>query len=171
MMLQRYLADQFEAALLQLKNEINSYTHKENVWRIENQIANSGGTLAWHLIGNLNHFICGVLGNTGYVRHRDKEFTDCNIPTSKLMKEVDELSYRVKNIVANLTDGQLNAPFPLNDGKPAKITVQRLVQLLAHLQYHVGQINYHRRLLDQPVSLPDDVQQLDQPNTLAHHKN
>src|SRR6185295_2819888 len=168
-MLQQYIADQYEAALLQLKNEINSYTHKENVWRIENQIANSGGTLAWHLIGNLNHFIGAALGNTGYVRQRDKEFSDRNIPTSKLMKEVYELTYRVKNIVANLTDEQLYADFPLKDGKSGKITVERLVYLLAHLQYHVGQINYHRRLLDQPVSLPDDVQQLDQPNTMAHH--
>src|SRR6185295_3618266 len=164
-MLQQYLADQFEAALQQLKNEINSYTHKEHVWHVKGQIANSGGTLAWHLIGNLNHFIGAGLGNSGYVRQRDKEFSDRDIPTSKLMKEVDELAYKVKNIVSNLTDEQLYGEYPLKDGKPAKITAQRLIQVLAHLNYHVGQINYHRRLLDQPVSLPDEVQQLDQPNT------
>lgn len=160
-MLQEYLAEQFEAALLQLKNEINAYTHKEHVWQVSGQIANSGGTLAWHLIGNLNHFIGAVLGNTGYVRNRNAEFADRNISTSKLMKDVDEISYRIKMIVPNLTDGQLFGEYPLKDGKPAKITAERLVQLLAHLNYHVGQINYHRRLLDQPVSLPDDVQWLD----------
>lgn len=170
-MLQEYLSEQFESAILQLKNEINNYTHKERVWEVENQISNSGGTLAWHLIGNLNHFIGAALGNTGYVRQRDKEFSDRNIPTSKLMKEVDELAYRVKSIVSGLTDEQLFGEYPLKDGKSGKITVQRLVYVLAHLNYHLGQINYHRRLLDQPVSLPDEVSQLDQPNTLARHHN
>jgi Protein of unknown function (DUF1572) len=170
-MLQQYLATQYEAALLQLKNEINSYTHKEHVWEVRNQIANSGGTLAWHLIGNLNHFIGAALGNTSYVRERAKEFSDRDIPTSKLMKEIDEVMYRTKVIIEGLTEAQLFSEYPLNDGKPAKITAQRLIQVLAHLTYHVGQINYHRRLLDQPVSLPNDVQQLDQPNTMAHQKS
>ncbi len=170
-MLQQYLATQYEAALLQLKNEINSYTHKEHVWEVKNQISNSGGALTLHLLGNINHFIGAVLGNTGYVRQRDKEFSDRDVPTGKMMKEVDETIYRVKNIISNLTDAQLYGEYPLNDGKPAKITATRLVQVLAHLNYHVGQINYHRRLLDQPTSLPDETHELDQPNTLAHHSN
>jgi uncharacterized damage-inducible protein DinB len=169
-MLQQFLAIQFEAALLQLKNEINSYTHKEHVWQVKNQISNSGGTLALHLIGNLNHFIGAVLGNTGYVRQRDKEFSDRDISTSKLMKEIDEAIYRVKLIIGGLTDEQFYGKYPLQDDKPMKLTSERLIHILAHLNYHIGQINYHRRLLDQPVSLPDYVQQLDQPNTMAHQK-
>ncbi len=168
-MLSEYLVIQFEAALTQLKYEINSYTHKEHVWEIENQIKNSGGTLALHLTGNLNYFVGTVLGGTGYVRQRDKEFSDRNVSTSAIMKDIDELNYKVKNIIGGLTDEHLYGPYPLNDGKPAKSIVERLVQLLGHLNYHIGQINYHRRLLDQPVSLPDDVNRLDQPNTTAHH--
>ena len=167
-MIQQFLTNHFETALQQLKNEINNYTHKENVWKIDGQIKNSGGTLCLHLLGNLNHFIGAVLGNTGYVRQRDNEFSDRDVPTSKMMKEIDELMYRVKTILPALTDEQLNGPYPLNDGKMWKITSDRLAQLLAHLNYHLGQINYHRRLLDQPVSLPDEVHQLDQPNTVAH---
>jgi uncharacterized damage-inducible protein DinB len=170
-MLQQYFAQQYEAALLQLKNEINSYTHKDHVWELKGQILNSGGTLALHLTGNLNHFIGAVLGNTGYVRQRDKEFSERNVPTGKLIKEIDELTYRVKNIISNLTDEQLFGEYPLKDGKEerlGKTTIQRLIYFLAHLNYHLGQINYHRRLFDQPVSLPDEVEKLDQPNTLAH---
>jgi hypothetical protein len=169
-MLQEYFAQQFEAALLQLKNEINSYTHKDHVWEVKGQIANSSGTLALHLIGNLNHFIGAGLGNTGYIRQRDKEFSERDVPTGKLIKEIDELTYRVKNIISGLTDAQLYGDYPVKDGRSPQFTAQQLVRLIAHFNYHLGQINYHRRLLDQPVSLPDDVQQLDQPNTMAHHQ-
>ncbi|MGB3073839.1 MAG: DUF1572 family protein, partial [Chitinophagales bacterium] len=138
-MLQQYLADQFESALIQLKNEINSYTHKENIWRLKGDIKNSGGTLALHLIGNLRHFIGATLGNTGYVRQRDAEFNDRDVPSSEIIKNIDELTYSVKVIVGNLTQEQLFGEYPLKDGKPAKVTSERLIQLLAHLQYHVGQ--------------------------------
>ncbi len=163
-MLQQHLAEQFESALIQLKNEINAYTHKEHVWEIRGDIKNSGGTLTLHLLGNINHFIGAVLGNTGYVRNREAEFADRNVPTSKLMKEVDECAYRVKNIISNLTDAQLLGDYPLVDGKQWKTTDARLIQLLSHLNYHLGQVNYHRRLFDQPVSLPDEVMQLSYKN-------
>ncbi len=160
-MINQFLAGQFEAALLQLKYEISSYTHKENLWALHNDIKNSAGTIALHLIGNLNHFVGATLGNTGYIRNREVEFTERNVPSSKLMKEIDEVTYRVKIIVGNLTDADLSNEYPLKDGKPATKTVERLVHLLAHLNYHLGQINYHRRLIEQPVSLPDDVDWLD----------
>ena len=69
-MLQQYLANQFEGALIQLKNEINSYTHKEDLWKLKGDIKNSGGTLALHLIGNLHHFflqlwVIAALSGTG----------------------------------------------------------------------------------------------------------
>jgi uncharacterized damage-inducible protein DinB len=166
-MLQQFYAGHFETALMQLKNEINSYTHKDNLWKTAGSIKNSGGTLCLHLLGNLNHFIGAVLGNTGYVRQRDREFADRDVPTGQLIREVDELTYRVKTILLNLSDAELNGPYPLNDGKMWKTTADRLMQLLAHLNYHLGQINYHRRLLEQPVSLPDDVVKLAQPNRSA----
>lgn len=170
-MLQQYLAQQFESALLQLKNEINSYTHKENIWEVHGEIKNSGGTLVLHLLGNLNHFIGATLGNSGYVRNREAEFSERNISSSAMMKSTDELMYRVKEIVGNLTEAQLFGEYPLKDGKPAKITVERLVQLLAHLHYHLGQLNYHRRLLEQPVSLPDGVDRLEKRNPVMQPYN
>lgn len=160
-MLQQYLANQFESALIQLKNEINSYTHKEDLWKLKGDIKNSGGTLALHLIGNLRHFIGMALGNSGFVRNREAEFNDRNVPTSAIMKAVDELTYSVKTTISQLTQEQLYGEYPLKDGKPAKITVERLIQLFGHLQYHIGQINYHRRLLEAPVSLQDGVEKLE----------
>ena len=160
-MLQQYLANQFEGALIQLKNEINSYTHKEDLWKLKGDIKNSGGTLALHLIGNLRHFIGATLGNSGFIRNREAEFNDRNVPTSAIMKEVDELAYSIKTSISQLTQEQLHGEYPLKDGKPAKITVERLIQLFGHLQYHIGQINYHRRLLEAPVSIQDGIEKLE----------
>lgn len=163
-MLQQYLAGQFEGALIQLKNEINNYTHKENIWQLKGEIKNSGGTLALHLIGNLRHFIGATLGNTGYVRNRDAEFSDRNIPSSEIMKNIDETAYSIKTIISNLTDEQLYGPYPIKDKNIADTTLTRLVHLYGHLQYHVGQVNYHRRILEAPVSLPDGVLKLEKRN-------
>jgi hypothetical protein len=98
------------------------------------------------------------------VRNRDAEFADRNVSSSKIMKDIDEITYSVKMIITNLSDEQLYADYPLKDGKAAKVTVERLFQLLAHLSYHVGQVNYHRRLVEQPVSIADGVESLDRQN-------
>lgn len=42
--------------------------------------ANSIGHLVLHLTGNLHHFVGGQLGKTGYVRDREKEFTEDRLP-------------------------------------------------------------------------------------------
>ncbi|MCS6991502.1 MAG: DUF1572 family protein [Chitinophagales bacterium] len=159
-MLQQDLAQQFEAALLQLRNEINAYTHHDRLWKTDGDIKNSGGTLCVHLIGNLSYYIGAVLGLSGYQRNREQEFAGNPVPSGSLIKQIDELLYQTKTTIASLTDDQLFGNYPLNDGKPWKTTVARLLHLLAHLNYHLGQINYHRRLLDPPVSLPADVNKL-----------
>lgn len=159
-MLQQHLAQQFEAALLQLKNEINAYTHSQRMWQIAGDIKNSGGTLCVHLLGNLNHFIGAVLGHSGYQRNREQEFSGQPVAAARLIKDIDELSYAIKTILLQLTDEQLYGPYPLQDGKPWKTTEARLLQLLAHLNYHLGQINYHRRIMDPVTSLPADVARL-----------
>ena len=44
--------------------------------KLESDISNSGGNLALHLIGNINHFFGANLGGTGFVRKRDLEFSN-----------------------------------------------------------------------------------------------
>jgi uncharacterized damage-inducible protein DinB len=156
-----HLARQFEAALLQLKNEINSYSRPALVWQLHGEIKNSGGTLCLHLLGNLNHFIGAILGNSGYVRNREAEFADRNVPVGKMIKEIDELIYRINTILEQMTDEQLAAAYPLDDGKIWKTNGARLFQLLSHLNYHLGQVNYHRRILSAALSLSEGVAQLD----------
>ncbi|HUM50650.1 MAG TPA: DUF1572 family protein [Chitinophagales bacterium] len=147
-MLNLLLADFFERDLLKLKEEINLYKEENNLWKIENKISNSAGNLCLHLIGNLNHFIGATLGNTGYVRQRELEFSSKNIPRNELHSEIDKLIPIVVNTLKNLNDADFEANFPLEKhGKIVK-TDYMLFHLLTHLNYHIGQINYHRRLLE-----------------------
>ena len=68
------LSSFFRKDLSKLIGEIDLYKNETDLWKIKDGISNSGGNLTLHLIGNLNHFIGATLGNTGYVRERDKEF-------------------------------------------------------------------------------------------------
>ncbi len=147
-MVKEALLEIFERDLGKLKEEISLYTNENNLWKTEKQISNSGGNLALHLIGNLNHFIGATLGNTGYVRERDNEFSDKNIPVQKILDNIDATIIVVKNTLSNLTAEDFEKVFPLEKHGQIVKTDFMLMHLLAHLEYHLGQINYHRRLIE-----------------------
>ena len=95
----------------------------------------------------MNHFIGAVLGNTGYVRNREKEFSAKNLPRKELNKEIEKIIDVVNKTLNNLSEKDFEADFPLEKhGKIVK-TDFMLLHLLTHFNYHLGQINYHRRLI------------------------
>ena len=147
-MLKQPLIAIFERDLNKLIEEINAYNQEQNLWKTEASITNSAGNLCLHLIGNLNHFIGAVLGNSGYVRERNKEFSDKNIPREKIIAHIHEVNMLVKKVLSDATEETLSAPFPEKKQGQDYPTNFILIHLLAHLEYHLGQINYHRRLLD-----------------------
>jgi hypothetical protein len=81
------LLEIFERDLNKLLQEINLYKDENSLWQIKEGIGNSGGNLCLHLMGNLNHFMGAVLGGTGYVREREKEFSLKNIPKNTIGKQ------------------------------------------------------------------------------------
>jgi uncharacterized damage-inducible protein DinB len=147
-MMQEALIEIFERDLYKLIAEINLYKHENGLWKVKDGISNSAGNLCLHLIGNLNHFIGAVLGNTGYVREREKEFSQKNIPAKDLISSIEKTMVVVKESLSKLSAADFEKVFPLEVfGKPLK-TDFLLTHLTTHLSYHLGQINYHRRLLD-----------------------
>jgi hypothetical protein len=147
-MIQETLIDIFDRDLNKLIAEINLYNNEADLWVIKEGISNSAGNLCLHLIGNLNHFIGSVQGNTGYVREREKEFSDKNIPAKDLVHSIEKTMVVVKESLAKLSAADFEKIFPLEVfGKPLK-TELFMVHLATHLSYHLGQINYHRRLLN-----------------------
>ena len=146
-MLKVVLLEIFERDINKLKDEINLYKDENSLWIVKGGISNSAGNLCLHLIGNLNHFIGAVLGNTGYVRNREKEFSAKNLTRKELNKEIEKIIDVVNKTLNNLSEKDFEADFPLEKhGKIVK-TDFMLLHLLTHFNYHLGQINYHRRLI------------------------
>ena len=138
----------FERDLNKLKSEIESYQNHENLWHIEGTILNSSGNLCLHLIGNLNAFIGAELGNTGYIRNREFEFSGKNIPSQDLIYKIDQTILMINNTLDSLSEEELKRDYPRVVFKEKMTTEYFLIHLTTHLIYHLGQINYHRRLLD-----------------------
>jgi hypothetical protein len=134
--------------LQKLKLEIESYKDESNLWRIEKNIANPAGNLCLHLVGNLNLYIGTTLGHTGYRRDREAEFALKNIPKSELIKKIEATIAMVNQVLPNLKEEFLLKDYPLIVLKEKTSTEFFLVHLTAHLSYHLGQVNYHRRLVD-----------------------
>jgi hypothetical protein len=137
----------FDRDLNKLREEINLYKDENSMWIIKDGISNSGGNLALHLIGNLNHFIGATLGDTGYVRERDLEFSLKNIPRTEILSSIEKTIYVVENTLVRLSNEGLAKEFPLQKHNETVTTQQMLLHLLSHLSYHLGQINYHRRMV------------------------
>ena len=142
------LSQLFKHDLEILKTEISSFKDEKNIWKISGDIKNSAGNLGLHLCGNLQHFIGGVLGNSGYVRNRDAEFSKKNVPVKELVNKIELTTQVVANTLKELKEEELQRTFPINVFGQETTTGYFLTHLSTHLNYHLGQINYHRRLLD-----------------------
>ena len=138
----------FERDLIKLSSEIQAYKNEENIWRTNQNINNSTGNLCLHIIGNLNWFIGTQLGNTGYIRHRELEFSSKDIPRADLLIEIDNTRSILDLTLYKLKDNQLKEEYPILVFDQKISTYYFLVHLTTHLAYHLGQINYHRQLLD-----------------------
>lgn len=145
--LRQSLSEIFKRELGVTIKEIESYQDEDNIWKIQDGIINSGGNLAIHIAGALQHFVGNVLGNTGYQRERDKEFSVKNISRSEIIDQLRNTIDVVVDTIYDLNDDQLNSLFPGNFRLEVNTSFM-LIHLITHISWHNGQINYHRRLLD-----------------------
>ena len=141
------LASLFDRELNKLKHEIELYQNAKRVWVIEKNISNSAGNLALHLVGNLNHFIGKELGGTDYIRNRELEFTQKDLLQGELVKRIENTRLVVNETLSKLKEIELENEYPLKVFEKEMTIGYFLIHLLAHLTYHLGQINYHRRLV------------------------
>jgi len=146
-MLIETLKSLFNRDLNKLKTEIESYQTENQLWAIDKNISNSAGNLCLHLIGNINTYIGAELGKTGYIRDRPLEFSLKDIPKSELISKIDATILVVNNALDSLTEADLEAIYPQIVFEKEMTTEYFLVHLSTHLAYHLGQINYHRRLV------------------------
>lgn len=129
-----------------LEKEICLYPTEASIWAVKGEIKNSAGNLALHLCGNLQHYIGAILGNTGYVRDRPKEFSLKDISAKDLVLEIIRTKEAIKGTLSKLDPTSLDKEYPEKVFAEPMTTQYFLIHLCAHLGYHLGQVNYHRRL-------------------------
>jgi uncharacterized damage-inducible protein DinB len=146
-MLRKVLIELYERDLEKLKAEILQYADEADLWKTCEGITNSAGNLSLHLTGNLKHFFGAVLGGTGYVRERDAEFANKNVSRSEMLADIDATLDVVRSTLAGMVENDFDRPYPIEVFGHPMTTGYFLVHLTTHFNYHLGQINYHRRLL------------------------
>lgn len=137
----------YDRDLQNLKNEIEAYEDENDLWLIRGEIKNSAGNLCLHLMGNLNHYIGHQLGNTDYVRNRPLEFSDKNVPRTELIAKIEATRTMLKAILPTLSDEVLAHNHTEEFYGGHNSNEYFLIHLFGHFNYHLGQINYHRRLI------------------------
>jgi Protein of unknown function (DUF1572) len=146
-MFNEWMTEIMENDLNKLKTEINLYKDETDLWKVKGEILNSAGNLCMHLLGNLNHFIGHIIGNTDYTRKRDLEFSDKNVSRSKLNEMIDSTIKVIKQSLPELKDSDIDKDFPVQIGGKTRKSGYLVIYLSDHFNYHLGQINYHRRLI------------------------
>ncbi len=145
MMLNSLLAGFYERDIRQLIEEIKLFRSEENLWKTQGAVKNSSGNLALHIIGGTNYLIGTQLGKTGYVLARDQEFTRKGVPRAELVAGLEAL---IPMVCGVLNEVDMEAEYPLIFDDDKRSIAYVLTQLALHLNYHLGQVNYLRRVLE-----------------------
>ncbi len=132
--------------LNRLEKELHSFSDEKNIWQTSGAVSNSAGHLTLHLCGNLRHFVGHILGGTSYSRNREHEFNSAPIATSSLMEEVQLTRDDIEASLDSLAVDDLLKIYPVVVFKEEMTTQFFLMHLSGHLNYHLGQINYLRRM-------------------------
>jgi uncharacterized damage-inducible protein DinB len=137
----------FLRELRALHREIEAYPNEKDIWAVPAGIGNSAGTLALHLAGNLQHYLGARLGRTNYVRNRDAEFARRGVSRAEILEELDAANIAITRAFERISDSDLVESYPEKISGTTITTGEWLVHLVAHTGYHLGQIDYHRRLV------------------------
>lgn len=139
------LAVLFVRELAGFERELGLFPDDEAVWRTAPGLPNSAGNLALHVAGNLQHFIGAVLGGTGYVRNREREFGRRSGPRGDILAELRAASRVVESVLPRLPAERFAAEYPERVNDLRLRTDLFLMHLASHAAFHLGQAGYVRR--------------------------
>lgn len=143
----KYITGQFSKYLAKLEEEISLFNNEADLWKLTGDLKNTPGNLALHLCGNLKHNIGAVMGSNGYVRNRDLEFSQTGITKADILSEIRSTAEMITPILEAQDEASLSRDFPEKSHGEDQTYYDALIRLALHFGYHVGQINYHRRIL------------------------
>jgi uncharacterized damage-inducible protein DinB len=143
----QYAASLLVRELQTMRRELEAYPDETLIWAQPPGVPNPAGTLALHVAGNLHHYIGVRLGQSAYVRDRAREFEARDVPRVQVLQELSEAEAAVRDVVPGLTEAALGATYPEVVGGQRMVTADFLMHLCSHLAYHLGQVDYHRRVV------------------------
>ena len=115
---------------------------EEQLWRRPYPYGNSAGHLLLHLTGNLNYYIGARIAGTGYVRDRDREFTETERrPKAEVLAAFDRAITMVKDTIGRQSRADWSAPYSAERAE-AKDRLSILLDCAGHAYHHVGQLVY-----------------------------
>lgn len=141
------LAALFSRDLTRLIQELEAFPNDEALWQRAPGVTNSAGNLVLHLEGNLREYIGRQLGHVAYTRVRDQEFGLAGLSRDDLVGRMEEVNELVAKVLSELSDSELAAPYPERVLETTLSSHDFLVHLHGHLNFHLGQIDYLRRIL------------------------
>src|SRR5438105_12402025 len=102
--------------LEQLRDDVRQTAEplsEKQLWAKPVEPGNSVGHLILHLTGNLNFFVGAQLGGTGYVRDREREFSETKpILNAAVLANLDAAVATFRRVASGLNVEQLAAPHP-----------------------------------------------------------
>jgi hypothetical protein len=154
MSLSTELAALFRRDLTRLLQEITAFPDSSTLWATTEGVTNSAGNLALHLEGNLREYVGRQLGRIPYIRQRELEFHSTGFPLQDMVARIEALRESIPQVVSGLSPAALEAVYPETVLAVPLLTRQFLIHLLGHLSYHLGQIDYLRRVLTRGKAVP-----------------
>lgn len=118
----------------------------EQIWRHPYHYGNSVGNLMLHLTGNLNYYIGAQIARTGYVRQRDREFSDSGKPKQEILTSFDQAIEMVIKTIRSQTADDWSAPYSAV-GSESKDRFSMILTCAGHAYHHVGQMIYLQKEL------------------------
>ena len=141
------LAFLFSRDLTRLGKQIEAFPNDETLWQTLPGVLNPAGNLALHIAGNLREFVGRQLGQLPYKRNRELEFSLRGMSRLELGARVAELRESIPAVIRDLSAEQMEMEYPEVVLEVATTTRQFLIHLYGHLNWHLGQIDYLRRIL------------------------
>lgn len=141
------LATLFTRDLNRLIQELKAFPSDEILWQRSPGVSNSAGNLVLHLEGNLREYVARQLGGIPYQRQRDLEFSSNGVSREQLIQRMEEVKTQVAEVVSGLSESQLALTHPEQVLQIPLSSRDFLIHLHGHLNFHLGQIDYLRRIL------------------------
>ena len=122
---------------------------EEQLWFRDEVVINSIGTLARHITGNFNHYFGAGFLKNGYVRDREQEFSERDIPKAQVISDFQTAAGVVQQAAGAINEEEVNRPYRTPCGMDYDSLGYHIIRLATHFAHHHGQANYAERYIVQ----------------------